>query len=85
MGYAMIGSEQAKEFFDILFQQEQPQKEKQLCKKPTVAQLTREQARMKLMGHAMMGSKEAKELLDLLFEYKKPDQNNDDGEQKQSA
>lgn len=60
---------------------------------PTVTELNREQARLKLMGHAMMGSKEAEELLELFFENEKQEnekqenekQDKDDLEHKKSA
>jgi hypothetical protein len=39
---------------------------------PIATQLTREQAKLKLMGRAMMGSEEAKELLDVLFAQENP-------------
>jgi hypothetical protein len=83
MGYAMMGEEQAKELLDILFQQENLQREKQPYEKPTATELTREQAKLKLMGHAMMGSKEAKELLGMFFDNKKQSQT--ESEHKKSA
>ena len=83
MGHAMMGSEEAKELLDILFQQENPHSTKQPYEKPTVTELTREQARMKLMGQAMMGSRGAKELLEILF--KEENRDNDDVESKKSA
>jgi ribose 5-phosphate isomerase RpiB len=83
MGYAMMGDEQAKELLDILFQQENLQREKQPYERPTATELTREQAKLKLMGHAMMGSKQAKELLDMFFDNKK--QSKTESEHKKSA
>ncbi len=47
---------------------EEDRPEKKTYEKPTVTELTREQAKLKLMGHAMMGNENAKELLDILFE-----------------
>ncbi len=35
--------------------------------KPTATQLTREQAKLKLLGHATVGDQGAKELLEMMF------------------
>jgi hypothetical protein len=69
--------------------EEEKKPAKQPYEKPTATQITREQAKLKLMGHAMMGDEQAKELLDILFgqeqEERKQSQGDSDTEHKKSA
>ncbi len=53
-------------------EEESKQHKKRPYDKPTATQLTREQAKLKLMRHAMVGSKDAKTFLDILFQQESP-------------